>query len=90
MLGYFKEYKIMDRENFKRNIIYKSSKRGIKENDILLGNFVKENINKISLEEMKIYDKFLDENDIEIFNWISKDKKLPERYNHSFMIKLLM
>lgn len=79
----------MDEENLKRKIIYKSLKRGIRENDILLGNFTRENLAKMSLIEMKIYDDFLNENDIDIFNWISKDKKLPEEYNFKFMKSLV-
>lgn len=79
----------MDEENLKRKIIYKSLKRGIRENDILLGNFTRENLAKMSLIEMKIYDDFLNENDIDIFNWISKDKKLPEDYNFKFMKSLV-
>ena len=56
-----------NKEILKRQIIYRSGHRGTKEMDLLLGNFVKKNINKFSdielndLENlMKIEDEILE------------------------------
>ena len=56
-------------EIFKKKLIYRSSYRGTKEMDILLSKFVKKNIDKFNLSELKELDKFLDFEDEIIFNF---------------------
>ena len=57
-----------NKEILKKQIIYRSGHRGTKEMDLLLGNFVKKNIDKFSYIElkdlenlMKIEDEILDD-----------------------------
>ena len=40
-------------KSLKRKIIYRATHRGSKEMDLLLGNFVKDNINKLDLENLE-------------------------------------
>ena len=56
-------------EIFKKKLIYRSSYRGTKEMDILLSKFVKKNIDKFNLSELKELDKFLNFEDEIIFNF---------------------
>lgn len=63
---------MQNQELFKKKILYKSSNRGLKETDILLGGFVKAKIDSLSEEELEMLDKFLDEPDIEIFQQLTK------------------
>ena len=56
-------------EIFKEKLIYRSSYRGTKEMDILLSKFVKKNIDKFNLSELKELDKFLNFEDEIIFNF---------------------
>ena len=49
-----------DIEQIKKMIIYRSNYRGTKEMDKLLGSFVKNYIDKFTLEELKELEKFLD------------------------------
>tara|TARA_B110000967_G_scaffold24406_1_gene22462 strand:- start:192 stop:464 length:273 start_codon:yes stop_codon:yes gene_type:complete len=71
-------------ESLKKKIIYRSSYRGTKEMDILLGSFVKKVINSLSLEELKNLDDFMNCNDEDIQNYYLnnvpiktfKDKKI--------------
>ena len=53
-------------ESLKKKIIYRSSYRGTKEMDILLGSFVKKVINSLSLKELKNLDDFMNCNDEDI------------------------
>ena len=46
-------------ENLKKQIIYRSTHRGTKEMDLLLGNFVKKNINIFKDEELIELDNML-------------------------------
>ena len=52
-----------DIEQIKKMIIYRSNYRGTKEMDKLLGSFVKNYIDKFTIEELKELEKFLDLDD---------------------------
>ena len=45
-----------NKENLKKQIIYRSTHRGTKEMDLLLGNFVRKNINNLNDLELKDLD----------------------------------
>ena len=56
-------------EILKKRLLYRSSYRGTKEMDLLLGSFVKFYINKLTVDELYELDKFLDFDDERIHNW---------------------
>ena len=53
----------------KKQIIYRATRRGSKEMDLLLGNFVKEHIDKFSVNELKDLAKLLFIEDEIIYKW---------------------
>ena len=58
-----------NKENLKKQIIYRSTHRGTKEMDLLLGNFVKKNIDIFSDLELKyLNDLMLIEDEI-LYKW---------------------
>ncbi len=57
------------KETLKKQIIYRSIHRGTKEMDILLGNFVKKNINDFSSTELRDLEAILNIDDDVIFSW---------------------
>ena len=58
----------------KRKIKYRSKYRGIKEMDLLLGNFVKKYIDVFNYNELLYLYEILEKDDDDIFNWYT-DKK---------------
>ena len=56
-------------EQLKKKIIYRSNYRGTKEMDKLLGNFTKENIDKLNIEDLKDLEKLLDIDDNNLYNF---------------------
>jgi len=70
-------------------IIYRSTHRGIKEMDILLGNFVKKNINKFNNSELFDLDKVLKYEDEVLYKWYfdKSDNKLIENNKITKMLK---
>ena len=56
-------------EQIKKKIIYRSNYRGTKEMDKLLGNFTKENIDKLNIEDLKDLEKLLDIDDNNLYNF---------------------
>ncbi|KAF8476246.1 Flavinator of succinate dehydrogenase-domain-containing protein [Kalaharituber pfeilii] len=61
-----------DAPTMRARLLYQSRKRGILETDLLLSTFADENLHKMSPEQLKEYDKFLDENDWDIYYWCTQ------------------
>ena len=58
-----------NKETLRKQIIYRSMHRGSKEMDLLLGNFVKKNIDKLNNNELKDLEKLLFIEDEIIYKW---------------------
>ena len=58
-----------NKKNLINQIIYRSTHRGSKEMDILLGDFVKKNINKFDDNELSDLDKILNYEDETLYNF---------------------
>ena len=58
-----------NKEILRKKIIYRSMHRGSKEMDLLLGNFVKRNIDKLNNNELKDLAKLLFIEDEIIYKW---------------------
>ena len=78
----------MDQAIFRKRLLYKSSNRGWKENDLLLGEFAKKNIELMDDKQLAMLDLILDEPDADIFSWIIKKAPVPEKHNNQVMIML--
>ena len=58
-----------NKEILKKQIIYRSTHRGTKEMDLLLGNFVKKHIDELNTTELKDLAKLLFIEDEVIYKW---------------------
>jgi len=67
-------------KNKLKRLRMQSSRRGIKENDIILGNFANTSINKLNDDELNDYENLLVENDQDIYLWISGAKEIPNKF----------
>ena len=78
-----------NKEILKKQIIYRSTHRGSKEMDLLLGNFVKKYINKLNESELKDLEKLLFFDDEIIHKWyIEKNsKKFIQKTKISTLLK---
>ena len=68
-------------EILKKQIIYRSMRRGTKEMDLLLGNFVKKHIDELNATELKDLAKLLFIEDEVIYKWYFEnnlDKRVPK------------
>ena len=64
----------------KKQIIYRSIRRGTKEMDLLLGNFVKKHINELNSTELQDLAKLLFTEDEVIYKWYfekNSDNTIP-------------
>ena len=70
-----------NKEILKKQIIYRSTHRGFKEMDLLLGNFVKKYIDEFNVDELKDLEKLLFIEDDVLYKWYVKsnsDKLIPK------------
>ena len=63
-----------DIEQLKKKIIYRSSYRGTKEMDKLLGAFTKKYIHKLSINDLKDLDNLLNIDDDNLYNYFRGNK----------------
>ena len=65
---------MINKEFLKKQIIYRSTHRGFKEMDLLLGNFVKKYIDKFNNAELNDLEKLLFIEDEVIYKWYFEKK----------------
>ncbi len=58
------------KNEFQNKLIYRSWHRGTKELDLILGNFITENIQNLSDDEIENYEILLNCEDPDIYKWI--------------------
>ncbi|KAJ0395817.1 hypothetical protein P43SY_007443 [Pythium insidiosum] len=76
-----------DEANRKR-IIYRSKQRGWLEVDLLLGSWASQNVMALSAEELKQYEDILNQETIDIFNYISGKDAIPAELDTPIMKRI--
>ncbi|XP_027525037.1 succinate dehydrogenase assembly factor 2, mitochondrial [Corapipo altera] len=68
-------------------LLYESRKRGMLENCILLSLFAKENLGRMSEEQLNRYDRLINEpsNDWDIYYWATEAKPAPAELEHDVL-----
>ncbi|EGC35743.1 hypothetical protein DICPUDRAFT_32960 [Dictyostelium purpureum] len=67
-------------EKLRKKLLYQSKERGMLENDLLLGSFATNNIQKLTEQQLKDYDLLLQQPDPDIFNWILNKTVIPDEF----------
>ena len=73
----------------RKKLIFQSQHCGIKENDILLGEFAVDHVKGFSDQQLDLFEALLAENDHDIYGWITGQETLPERIDHDVMAALI-
>ncbi|EFX04310.1 tpr repeat protein [Grosmannia clavigera kw1407] len=55
-------------------LLYQSRKRGTLESDLLLSTFAAQHLGSMTAAQLDEYDRFLDENDWDIYYWVTQDE----------------
>lgn len=77
------------REHTIKKLLYQSCNRGCKETDLIIGEFARQNLEKMDYEELDIFAKILELQDADIYDWYTGKKPLPKRYSSPIMVKLM-
>ncbi|KAL5499180.1 EMI5 [Sanghuangporus vaninii] len=76
-------------EKMRARLVYQSRKRGTLESDLILSTFAAQNLDGMNAEELREYDKLLDEPDWDIYYWATERRPAPERWAQSPLLQKL-
>ena len=68
-------------EMMMRRLIYRASYTGMKETDLLLGQFAKRHLPELTRPQLHEFEALLDAGDPSIFAWVRGDEAVPEAYD---------
>ena len=63
-----------------KRLIYRSSYTGMKETDLLLGQFAARYLPELSDDELDMFEALLDAGDPRILAWVQGDEQVPEAF----------
>jgi len=69
----------------RKKLLYQSQHCGMKENDVLIGQFAGAHMSKLSDDDLDLFDGLLLESDLDLYNWIIGREPVPEHMNNSLM-----
>ncbi len=68
-------------ENRLKRLKMRSSRRGIKEMDLILGAFAVEGLAKLNDADLDLYDAMLEENDHDLYQWVTGQAPAPDQFS---------
>lgn len=72
----------------RRRLLFRAWHRGIKELDLIFGNFVETNVDTFSDADCAWFETLFEEQDHEILAWVTGEKPVPEAFQGSLMDRL--
>ncbi|MGI4775440.1 MAG: succinate dehydrogenase assembly factor 2, partial [Janthinobacterium lividum] len=72
-----------------KKINYQSNNRGYRENSIILSKFCNRFLKDMNLDELNNFDKLLNENDLDIYEWLTRKVPYPSTVDSKIMNRLL-
>ena len=69
----------------RKRLLFRSAHRGMQENDLFLGRFAERHLETMNDEQLDRFEALLEENDNDLFNWISRRESPPPALNHDVM-----
>ena len=65
----------------RKRLLFRSWHRGIREMDLVMGQFADAQIDKLSDDELDVYEALLEVPDPEVFKWITRTAPVPGNYD---------
>lgn len=73
----------------RKRLTFRSWHRGTREIDLLLGRFADAHVPDFTAEQLEMYDRFLNNSDPDIYNWISGAEPVPPAEDNA-VVRLLL
>lgn len=84
----YNPHKEINLEDRKRRLLFRAWHRGIKELDLIFGNFVEANIKEFTIEDIIWFESLFEENDQEILGWVTNGENVPEKFDDEMMARI--
>ncbi|MFC4347014.1 succinate dehydrogenase assembly factor 2 [Kordiimonas lipolytica] len=84
----YNPHKDINLEDRRRRLLFRAWHRGIKELDLIFGNFVEANKDSFSAEDCAWFETLFEEQDHEILGWVTKGIDVPEKFQGEMMDRL--
>ncbi|WP_417450826.1 succinate dehydrogenase assembly factor 2 [Kordiimonas sp.] len=78
----------LDIENRRRRLKFRAWHRGIKELDLIFGNFIEANMDSFDAEDCAWFERLFEEQDHEILGWVTKGEDVPKAFQGPMMDRL--
>jgi len=75
-------------ETRKKRLLYRANYRGFREADILLGGFLKANLETLSDDELLAFEALLEAKDHDIYAWITGALPVPANFDTPLLEKI--
>ncbi len=72
-----------------KKLLYQSCNRGCKETDLIIGLFARENLEKMNDNDLLTFEKILQQNDADLYDWYVGKKPIPKEISSSIMTKIM-
>ncbi len=71
-----------------KRLQHKCKYMGMHENDVIFARFAERYLNDLTEVEVEQFEELLEENDLDIFKWITGKLEVPARFDNSVLAKL--
>lgn len=78
----------LPRELWLKRLTYRSLHRGCKETDLVLGTYCTRMAETLSDEELNVFESLLDEDDADIWAWLTEKTSCPNPRYHALLHQL--
>ena len=72
----------MDIDTVRKRLLIRSWRRGTKELDLILGKFSNNNVSKLEMTELDLYEQLLSNDDYVIYNWLFGKEEIPKNFHN--------
>ena len=72
----------------RKRLLYHCTHMGMKENDVLFGEFAQAHLADLSDAEVADLEALLENNDLDLYSWVLKRKPVPEDWDSGVLRKL--
>ena len=76
-------------DQYRKQLLYKATHRGMKETDQLLGGFARSWLDTCPNDSLHSFDSLLDEADHDLLKWILGQEEVPPYINQDLMSKII-
>ena len=70
----------METDTIRKRLLIRSWRRGTKELDLILGKFSNNNVSKLEMTELDLYEQLLSNDDYVIYNWLFGKEEIPKNF----------